>query len=155
MTKKDITLSTKGLLFGWPKGVPNASVRSVFNKRKWGVLSKWASKFNNGLDPSIQFPVNLSSSIVWTLTKWNFADGPLGVLPIYMYKSWCFRVSKYTTWLQLFISAISLTALMSPLSSSLLSFLWCGMSFFKSSSKWRYLAVMPLEDNINTRCLLV
>lgn len=43
----------------------------------------------------MQLPVSFSSSIVCTLTTWNFADGPLGVRPMYMYKSECLRVSKY------------------------------------------------------------
>lgn len=41
-------------------------VNISFNRMYWGAASNAASKWRRGREPSMQFPVMLSSSIVWT-----------------------------------------------------------------------------------------
>ena len=86
-TKKDMTLSRKGLLFGWPLGVPKASASRLLRTFKCAFESKAASKFSRGREPFIQLPVSFNSSMVWMLTTKNFAEGPSGVFPRYMNRS--------------------------------------------------------------------
>jgi hypothetical protein len=59
-------LSMNGLLFGWPRGVPNTSVNSAAIILQCGDVSNLASNDSSGLLPFIQLPVSLSSSIVCT-----------------------------------------------------------------------------------------
>lgn len=41
---------------------------------QWGVWSNLASKLRRGLDPSMLFPVSLSSSMVCTFSTWNLKN---------------------------------------------------------------------------------
>lgn len=70
---------------------------------------------------------------------WSFADGPLGVLLIHMYKSWRFRTSKKIQLLQLLSSASSFNICKCDFESNLESFFACGRIASRSFIKWRWL----------------
>jgi len=148
--------STKGLLFGCPLGVPKTSTKSSFSNLRWPSREKDSSKERMGRLPFIQFPVILSSSMVWILETWNLTEGPPFCLPNHKYASCRFRHSRNKTVLQPLISAISVMARPTPSwpGSNLDSFLWCGINVRRSSSRWRNRAVIPREQEIRHLCLL-
>eukprot|EP01139_Manchomonas_bermudensis_P015445 Amastigsp_a510222_445.p3 type:complete len:102 gc:universal Amastigsp_a510222_445:372-677(+) len=97
----------KGLLLGCLFGVPKTWVNSSRSRRRCGTVSNEASKLSTGREPRSALPVSLSSSDVWTLSTWNFADGPWGTRDTHRNTSSCFRTSKNTQLFAALSSAIS------------------------------------------------
>mmetsp|Transcript_15466 Transcript_15466/g.38958 ORF Transcript_15466/g.38958 Transcript_15466/m.38958 type:complete len:280 (+) Transcript_15466:492-1331(+) len=151
---KVITWSTKGLLFGWPAGVPKTCVNSSLRSWSAGSVSNSLAKESIGRDPLRQLPLRRSSSMVWTLRTWNLADGPFGVLHSHMYRSLLLRASKKMQLLQSFMSQSPLISCKLRLVSCLTSLRWCGSRERMSSMRCRKREVTPREQNTSVRCLL-
>jgi hypothetical protein len=66
---KPMTWSMKGFAFRAPLGTPKMWRKSSFRTRRWGSLSKEASKERMGREPLRQLPVKWSSSIVCTVGR--------------------------------------------------------------------------------------
>jgi len=137
----------KGLLLGWFFGVLNICKRSSLSNRKCVDWSKPWSKERRGRLYFRQFPVNLSSSLVWILVTWNLAEGPTGLLDNHMNKSFCLRCSKNMQLLHDFSKHnSSITSTASFLLTLDSSFVF-GIISVKSLTRWRMRPAIPLEQS--------
>ena len=142
---KESTWSIKGFDLGWFLGVLNTCPSISFISLKWGCDSKPLSKDRRGRLNLRQFPAIFSSSKVCMLTTKNLMEGPLGLLPIHMKRSFCFLYSKYMMLLQLLSKQMSSTVSAANLRSIFCSLLVLGMSPIMSSTKCLNRPAMPLE----------
>jgi len=142
------TWSTKGWLLGWYCGQLKLFVIKCFIHFSCSEVSKLLSNDKRGLLFLKQFPVSLSSELVWIFSTWNLADTP-SFLPIHRYRSLFFLQSKYRKFLQLWVSHNSSIYAISPFFSNLKSFLPCGSRLYRSNIKCLCLGLIPLLQTTN------
>ena len=150
-TLNERTWSMKGLLFGWFFGVLKTWTSISLISFRCGAVSKPPSNESSGLEYFRQFPVSLSSSVVWMLLTKNFTDGPDGLLQSHIKRSFCLCCSKNRKLLQERSKQSSSTTSRASLRSTLDSFFVFGSRSTRSRTRCRILPAMPREQTTSVR----